>query len=116
MRFGSARGRSLLLLIALLATLVMLGCWDARRGMQRVLDQGYATTAQLTGAQVDLKNPKLDSAGFAVNDRHSAVPDVCSVSNRVQLGYVMPVAKWMMQRELLRRPAGKTTPVYPVVT
>jgi hypothetical protein len=50
-RFASARGRSLLLLIALLATLVMLGCWDARRGMQRVLDQGYATTAQLTGAQ-----------------------------------------------------------------
>ena len=51
MKFGSARGRSLLLLIALLATLVMLGCWDARREMQRVLDQGYATTAQLTGAQ-----------------------------------------------------------------
>jgi hypothetical protein len=50
-KFGSARGRSLLLLIALLATLVMLGCWDARREMQRVLDQGYATTAQLTGAQ-----------------------------------------------------------------
>jgi hypothetical protein len=50
-KFGGARGRSLLLLIALLATLVMLGCWDARREMQRVLDQGYATTAQLTGAQ-----------------------------------------------------------------
>jgi hypothetical protein len=50
-KFGSARGRSLLLLIALLATLVMLGCWDARREMQRVLDQGYVTTAQLTGAQ-----------------------------------------------------------------
>jgi len=50
-KFASARGRSLLLLIALLATLVMLGCWDARREMQRVLDQGYATTAQLTGAQ-----------------------------------------------------------------
>jgi hypothetical protein len=50
-KFGSARGRSLLLLIALLATLVMLGCWDGRREMQRVLDQGYATTAQLTGAQ-----------------------------------------------------------------
>jgi len=51
LKFGSARGRSLLLLIALLATLVMLGCWDARREMQRVLDQGYATTAQLAGAQ-----------------------------------------------------------------
>jgi hypothetical protein len=50
-KFASARGRSLLLLVALLATLVMLGCWDARREMQRVLDQGYATTVQLTGAQ-----------------------------------------------------------------
>jgi len=50
-KFGGARGRNLLLLIALLATLVMLGCWDNRREMQRVLDQGYATTAQLTGAQ-----------------------------------------------------------------
>jgi hypothetical protein len=44
-------GRKLLLLIALLATLVVLGCWDNRRQMQRVLDEGYATTAQLTGAQ-----------------------------------------------------------------
>jgi hypothetical protein len=50
-RFGSARGRNLLLLIAFLATLVVLGCWDNRAAMQRVLDQGYATTAQLTGAQ-----------------------------------------------------------------
>jgi hypothetical protein len=44
-------GRKLLLLIALLATLVVLGSWDNRRQMQRVLDEGYATTAQLTGAQ-----------------------------------------------------------------
>jgi hypothetical protein len=44
-------GRKLLLLIALLATLVVLGCWDNRRQMQRVLDEGYATTAQITGAQ-----------------------------------------------------------------
>ena len=44
-------GRNLLLLIALLATLVVLGCWDNRRQMQRVLDEGYPTTAQLTGAQ-----------------------------------------------------------------
>jgi hypothetical protein len=50
-KFGGARGRNLLLLIALLATLVMLGCWDNRREMQRVLEQGYVTTAQLTGAQ-----------------------------------------------------------------
>ena len=50
-------GRNLLLLIALLATLVVLGCWDNRRQMQRVLDEGYATTAQLTGAQFQRKMP-----------------------------------------------------------
>ncbi|HEY4167026.1 MAG TPA: hypothetical protein VGM96_09630 [Reyranella sp.] len=44
-------GRNFLLLIALLATLVVLGCWDNRRQMQRVLDEGYPTTAQITGAQ-----------------------------------------------------------------
>jgi len=43
--------RKLLLLIALLATLVVLGCWDNRRQIQRVLDEGYATTAQVTAAQ-----------------------------------------------------------------
>ena len=50
----SGRGnvaRKLLLLIALLATLVVLGCWDNRRQIQRVLDDGYATTAQVTAAQ-----------------------------------------------------------------
>ena len=57
MRFGGARGRNLLLLIALLATLVVLGCWDNRLAMQRVLDQGYATTAQLTGAQFQRTMP-----------------------------------------------------------
>jgi hypothetical protein len=56
-RFGGARGRNLLLLIALLATLVVLGCWDNRAAMQRVLDQGYATTAQLTGAQFQRTMP-----------------------------------------------------------
>jgi hypothetical protein len=50
-------GRKLLLLIAVLATLVVLGCWDNRRQMQRVLDEGYATTAQLTGAQYQRKLP-----------------------------------------------------------
>src|SRR5260370_42625067 len=50
-RCGGASGRHLRLLNALLATLVVLGCWDNRVAMQRVLDQGYATTAQLTGAQ-----------------------------------------------------------------
>ena len=42
-------GRNFLLLIALLAMLVMLGSWDNRRQMQRVLDEGYPTTAQITG-------------------------------------------------------------------
>ena len=51
MKFGSVRGRNLLLLVALLATLVVLGIWDNRMQMQRVLDEGYITTAQLTGAQ-----------------------------------------------------------------
>ena len=44
-------GRNFLLLIALLATLVLLGSWDNRRQMERVLDEGYPTTAQITGAQ-----------------------------------------------------------------
>jgi hypothetical protein len=50
-------GRKLLLLIALLATLVVLGCWDNRRQMQRVLDEGYTTTAQVTGAQYQRNLP-----------------------------------------------------------
>jgi hypothetical protein len=50
-------GRKLLLIIALLATLVVLGCWDNRQSMQRVLDQGYSTTAQVTGAQYQRKMP-----------------------------------------------------------
>jgi hypothetical protein len=50
-------GRKLLLVIALLATLVVLGCWDNRQSMQRVLAQGYATTAQVTGAQYQRKMP-----------------------------------------------------------
>lgn len=57
MKFGGVRGRNLLLLIALLATLVLLGCWDSRMQMQRVLDEGYATTAQLTGAQYQRTMP-----------------------------------------------------------
>ncbi len=44
-------GRNFLLLIALLATLVVLGSWDNRQQMQRVLDEGYPMTAQITGAQ-----------------------------------------------------------------
>jgi hypothetical protein len=57
MKLGGVRGRNLLLLIALLATLVVLGTWDNRRQMQRVLDGGYATTAQLIGAQFQRTMP-----------------------------------------------------------
>jgi hypothetical protein len=49
--------RKLLLLIALLASLVVLGCWDSRRQVQRVLDEGYDTIAQLTGAQYQRSLP-----------------------------------------------------------
>jgi hypothetical protein len=47
----------LLLLIAVLATLVVLGSWDNRRQMERVLEQGYAATARITGAQYQRKMP-----------------------------------------------------------
>lgn len=50
-------GRKLLLLIALLASLVVLGCWDSRQSIQHVLDKGYATTAQVTGAQYQRNMP-----------------------------------------------------------
>jgi hypothetical protein len=50
-------GRKLALFIALSATLVLLGCWDNRRQMQRVLADGYATVAQVTGAQYQRAMP-----------------------------------------------------------
>lgn len=50
-------GRKLLLIVALLASLVVLGCWDNRQQIQRVLDQGYATVAQITGAQYQRTMP-----------------------------------------------------------
>ncbi len=45
------------LLIAILATVVVLGCWDNKRELERVLGEGYATTAQITGAQYQRKLP-----------------------------------------------------------
>ncbi len=51
MTFGGTTGRNLLLLVAVLATVVVLGCWDNRRQIEHVLAQGYATTADITGAQ-----------------------------------------------------------------
>ncbi len=53
----SMRVRNLLIIIAALASLVALGCWDNRREMARVLDQGYATNAQIVAAQFQRSAP-----------------------------------------------------------
>ncbi len=50
-------GQRLLLLIAFLATVVVLGCWDNKREMERVLGQGYDAVGQITGAQYQRKMP-----------------------------------------------------------
>jgi len=52
-----AMARNLFLLIAALATLVLLGCWDNRREMQRVLEQGYAANAEIVGASFQRWSP-----------------------------------------------------------
>ncbi len=41
----------LLLLVAILASLAVLGCWDNQRQIQRVMEQGYETMAEITGAR-----------------------------------------------------------------
>jgi hypothetical protein len=46
-----ARLRNLLLLIAVFASIVVMGSWDNRRDMQRVFDTGYPVLVQVTGAQ-----------------------------------------------------------------
>ena len=51
------RYRNLLVLIAIFASLVALGCWDNRLQMARVIDQGYAVNAQITGAQFQRSAP-----------------------------------------------------------
>ena len=51
------RLRNLLVLIAIFASLVALGCWDNRQQMARVIDQGYAVNAQITGAQFQRSMP-----------------------------------------------------------
>lgn len=61
MIFVGTTARRLLLLVACLATVVVLGSWDNRRELQRVLEGGYATTAQITGAQFQRRMP------FALN-------------------------------------------------
>jgi hypothetical protein len=45
------RFRNLLLLVAIFATVVLAGCWDNARNMQHVLDEGYSTIVEITGAQ-----------------------------------------------------------------
>jgi len=47
----------LFLLIALLATLVVLGVWDGQRQVEHVLEQGYSATARIAGAQYQRKMP-----------------------------------------------------------
>src|SRR5471032_3175008 len=59
-RSMSTRGmrlRNLLVLIAIFASLVALGCLDNRVQMARVIDQGYAVNAQITGAQFQRSAP-----------------------------------------------------------
>ncbi len=51
------RYRNLLVLVAVFASLVALGCWDNRLQMARVIDQGYAANAQITGAQFQRSAP-----------------------------------------------------------
>ena len=50
-------GQRLLLLIAVLASLVVLGIWDNRRQAEHVLEQGYDATGRITGAQFQRKMP-----------------------------------------------------------
>ena len=51
MSLRAARLRNLLLLLAIFATIVAAGCWDNRRNMQRVLEEGYPVLLEMTGAQ-----------------------------------------------------------------
>jgi hypothetical protein len=69
------RLRNLLVIVAVLASLVALGCWDNRRGIARVLEQGYDTDAQILGAQfqrsapfaVDGWRPRFIEQGLSVD-------------------------------------------------
>ena len=75
MSLRAARVRNLLLLIAIFATLVVAGCWDNRRTLQHVLDDGYSTVVEITGAQnqrlapfaFDGWRPRFVEQGLSVN-------------------------------------------------
>ena len=68
-------GQRLLLLIALLATVVVLGCWDDMHTMERVLAEGYDATARITGAEnqrgvplaVDGWRPRLAEQALSID-------------------------------------------------
>jgi hypothetical protein len=51
------RLRNLLMLVAIFASLVALGCWDNRREMERVLEHGYDANALITAAQFQRTAP-----------------------------------------------------------
>jgi hypothetical protein len=53
----AVRLRNLMLLVAIFASLVAAGCWDSRRNMQHVLDEGYSTIVEITGAQLQRLAP-----------------------------------------------------------
>ena len=57
MRFGGTVLPRLCLLVAVFATLTLLGCWDNKRTMEQVLAGGYETAAQVVGAQYQRKLP-----------------------------------------------------------
>ena len=57
MRLGGTALPRLCLLVAILATLTVLGCWDNKRTMEQVLARGYETAAQVVGAQYQRKLP-----------------------------------------------------------
>jgi len=56
-RLGGTALPRLCLLVAILATLTVLGCWDNKRTMEQVLARGYETAAQVVGAQYQRKLP-----------------------------------------------------------
>ncbi|MBV8394353.1 MAG: hypothetical protein JOY81_14345 [Alphaproteobacteria bacterium] len=50
MTLRAVRLRNLLLLVAVFASIVAAGCWQNKRLMQRVLDEGYPTIVEIIGA------------------------------------------------------------------
>jgi len=79
MSMRAVRVRNLLLLVAIFATIVVAGCWDNRRTLQHVLDDGYSTVVEITGAQnqrlapfaFDDWRPRFVEQGLSVNVKWS---------------------------------------------